>query len=640
MNLAIDTGEAMLIKPYVTFVLLAAAMCVAGTVAAKSDEPPLRIEREHHRFTVNTDGSFVETVETAIRVMKETGVEIAKDSSIGYSASIQKAEIVSAYTLKADGRRIEVPAGNFQESTNRGQNGDSPIYSDRTTLTVVFPELAVGDTTVLSYRLIAKEPMFPGQFSVIDSFSPASYYGEVVISVDAPESLPLKSVAWQMKEVRNRAEGGRRIVELQWKNHEPVDPAALRDSIFDVERYPGYAFSTFSSYAQISEAYGARAKAKASVTPRIARLADEIVGDAQEPRESAKRLYEWVSRQVSYAGNCIGLGAVVPRDLDVVLDNKMGDCKDHATLLQALLQAKGIDSTQALVNAGKTYSLPKIPVASMVNHVINYIPAMDLYLDSTAAVVPFGSLPEGVAGKRVLLVDGYRDDTVTPVPQRANDWQRMKTSLRIAADGSVKGTVDLELNGRLAVSARDQFRALDPGTRDEMVKNYFRASGLAATGTLQFDDPKPMEEHFGIQATFDVEHLIAVPGGFTIAPWFLSVAPISGIVASQQPDPGQPAGESACGGMRSEEDYVYEFAAPLRIVAIPPDISLSQGPVSYTASHRREGNRIIVKRLLDDRTPGPVCSAEYNASYSQLMHKAMSSLRAQIVYLGADPASP
>jgi transglutaminase-like putative cysteine protease len=630
----------MPIRPCAAFLLFVAGAFGAGTAIAKADEPPLRIEREQHRYTLNADGSFVETVETAIKVMKEAGVGIAKDSSVGYSTSIQKAEILSAYTLKADGRKIEVPPGNFQESTNRGQNGDSPIYSDRTTLTVVFPELAVGDTTVLSYRLIAKEPMFPGQFSIIDSFSPARYYGEVSISVDAPESLPLKHVAWQMKEIRNRSEGGRRIVELQWKNREPVDPESLRDSIFDVERYPGYAFSTFASYAQISEAYGTRAKAKAAVTPRIAKLADDIAGDAKVPRETAKRLYEWVSREISYAGNCIGLGAVVPRDLDVVLDNKMGDCKDHATLLQALLEAKGIDSTQALVNAGQTYTLPKIPVASMVNHVINYVPAMDLYLDSTAAVVPFGSLPESVAGKRVLLVDGYRDDSVTPAPQRANDWQRMKTTLRIAADGSVKGTVDLELNGRLAVSAREQFRELDAATRDEMVENYFRAKGLSATGTMRFDDPKPMEEHFGIQATFDVESLVAVPGGFTIAPWFLSVAPISGIVASQQPDPERPAGESACGGMRSEEEYVYDFAEPMRIVAIPPDATLSQGPVSYTASHRRDGNRIVVKRLLDDRTPGPVCSAEYNEGYSQLMRKAMINLRAQIVYLAADPLSP
>lgn len=65
----------------------------------------------------------------------------------------------------------------------------------------------------------------------------------------------------------------------------------------------------------------------------------------------ARALYDWVATHITYAGNCIGIGAVVPRDLPFVLDNRMGDCKDHATLLQALLAARGIKSTQALVNA-------------------------------------------------------------------------------------------------------------------------------------------------------------------------------------------------------------------------------------------------------------------------------------------------
>ena len=37
----------------------------------------------------------------------------------------------------------------------------------------------------------------------------------------------------------------------------------------------------------------------------------------------------------------MGIGAVVPRDMDVVLDAKMGDCKDHATVMQALLASHG-----------------------------------------------------------------------------------------------------------------------------------------------------------------------------------------------------------------------------------------------------------------------------------------------------------
>lgn len=614
-------------------ILIAALMACGAASAGEPGDRPLQIEHENTTYVVNGDGSYVESREIATKVLKESALESAKDASITYSTSIQKADVVAAYTLKANGRKIEVPASNFQVNTRSGQNGESPIYSDQTTLTVVFPELAVGDTTVFSYRLTATKPMFDGHFSIIRSYSPAMYYGDVRVVVDAPESLATQHQAWQMKEVGKRPANGRKVVEWSWRNRDPVDPESLRDSTYAVERYPGYAFSTFSSYAQIAQAYGGPANAKAVPDARIRTLADEIAGDASEPREIAKRLYEWVSINISYAGNCIGLGAVVPRDLDVVLDNRMGDCKDHATLLQGLLAAKGIESTQALINAGETYTLPKVPVASVVNHVITYIPSLDLYADSTAATVPFGSLPLNAAGKPVLLVAGHRDDAKTPALQTGNDWQRMKTVLRIQPDGSVKGTLQLQLNGRLAVAARDQFRNMDRADADKLVKRYFQQSALKAEGTLVYEDPKPLLEHFTLDASFDVEQMIPVPGGMQIQPWFISLAPVSGIVGRNLGNDEQAAGESSCASVLSDEEYVFEFPATMRIAALPSDISLEQGGVTYAATYRQEANRVHVKRTLNDRTPGPVCSAEYNASYAQLMRKIMPDLRSQIIYL-------
>lgn len=613
---------------------LAAIASTAAQAANRPEDWPVRIERESHDYVIDAEGRYVETVETATRVLKTSGIDYARDSSIGYSTSIQQADVLAAYTLKADGRRIDVPKGNFQVSSSRGREGDSPIYSDRTSLTVVFPELAVGDTTVLQYRLTAKEPMFPGAFSVIDSFDPTSYYGDVRISIDAPVSLKAAWAAPKLTVAEDTTRDGRHRLTWTWRNREPADPDTLQDALYDFERYPGYAFSTFGSYADISRAYGARAEAKAAVTPRIRALADKIAGDAKAPREVAQRLYDWVAKEIAYAGNCIGLGAVVPRDLDVVLDNRMGDCKDHATLLQALLRARGIANTQALVNASQVYTLPKIPVASMVNHVINYVPSLDLYLDSTSSQTPFGSLPDVVAGKRVLLVDGYRDDTVTPMPDRARDWTRMRTQVAIAADGSVKGTARVEIGGDMAIMARQQLKEAGETLRADMVKSYFRARGLIGDGSLRMSpDVAATAGTFAMEADFHAEGMLAVPSGFEVAPLLLGFRPIQSIVVSQLPDPGKPAGAGACGGTRSQESYVYDFAPGLKVVAIPPDFEASEGPVSYRASHRREGNRIVVERTLDDRTPGPTCTAEYNAAYGRLMKRVMDNLRAQVVFL-------
>lgn len=613
--------------------LVAVLVFPGHAMSAVPDDRQFQVEREVTHYLVNADGSYREDREVAIKVLKESALGGFKESSIGFSTSVQEAEILSAYTLKPDGRRVQVPASNFQLDTRSGQHGNSPVYSDQSTLTVVFPDLEVGDTTVLSYRLQAKQPMFEDHISLIRSYNPSTYYGNVEVTLDAPEDMPLRHQAWQMKESPLRSVDGRKVLKWSWQNKQPVSAESLVDTVYNVERYPGYAFSTFADYAQIAQAYGGKANDKARLTPRITHLANEVAGSASDPGEVAKLLYEWVATNITYAGNCIGLGAVVPRDLDVVLDNRMGDCKDQATLLQALLKAKGIDSTQALINAGDVYELPALPVASMVNHVINYIPELDLYADPTASTVPFGRLPRSASGKPVLLVDGHHPDARTPRLPDGEDWQRTKSVFRIQPDGSVKGTHKIELGGRLAVAARDQFRHMSASDAGQLVKRYFRQSGLKADGELQYDDPRPMSDRYTMQASFEVEQMLPLSGGIQVQPWFISFAPVSGIVMRNLGQADGEAGESACGGILSEEEYVFEFPGTARIASVPADVSLEREGVSYASTYRREGNSVHVRRVLNDGTPGPVCSQEYNAGYSALMRAIAPDLRSQIVYL-------
>jgi hypothetical protein len=94
----------------------------------------------------------------------------------------------------------------------------------------------------------------------------------------------------------------------------------------------------------------------------------------------------------------------MPHTAQDVLRARYGDCKDHTTLLQALLAAKGILSGTVLVNSNSRYSLPSVasPLA-VFNHAITYVPEFDVYLDSTAGVARFGTLPFNEEGKRALL---------------------------------------------------------------------------------------------------------------------------------------------------------------------------------------------------------------------------------------------
>lgn len=605
---------------------------LAGAVSGQPLELQSRYGHYYTTFIVNEDGTAIESREWSMTVLKETVVEWSKRLSINYSTSAQKAEVVAAYTKKADGRRIDVPKNNYQVDIKSGKGKGSPVYSDVTTLTVVFPDVVVGDTVVFSYRLVQTEPLFPNHFSITQTFSKQTAFDDVRVRIDYPTSLWVQYDARGMTEKENSEKGDRKVVEWRYANPQPVKNERRNFSVYDPEKEIGYSFSTFKSYADIAAAYGVRALPKAAVSERIQKLASEIVKDKTALKDQARALYDWVATNITYAGNCIGIGAVVPRDLPFVLDNRMGDCKDHATLLQALLAARGIKSTQALVNAGSIYQLPKIPVVSTINHVITYIPALDLYVDSTSDSTPFGMLPFQDEGKPVLLVDGFKDGLKTPVSPVGANQQKMKSMLKIAPDGSVSGAVEISQKGQGAAQTRAWARKMTKEWEEDFVKNIFRAQGMIGSGKLEKEDPKALTDTYNYKVRLNAEKFIKLPGAgaFYIHPLFNIGGSILDALASSM-EPEQEA-DVVCSSGVITEDYVIKLPKTIKVLSIPDDLKVANDFLSYSASYKLKNNILTVKRTLDDRTKGNVCAPQIFVEYKKFGDKVMDNLKSQVLY--------
>ena len=603
---------------------------------AWSAETPLDLQFRYSRyytdFVIQKDGTATESREWALTVLKETALEWSKRASITYSTSAQRAEVVSAYTQKADGRRIDVPKDNYQIEINQGKDKDSPVYSDNTTLTVVFPDVAVGDTVVFAYRLMQTEPLFPNHFSIAENFSRSTAFDDVRVHIDYPASMWVQYQARDLTEKEISEKNGRRIIEWTYANPRPVKSLRRDFSVYDPEKETGYAFSTFRNYGEIAAAYGVRAIPKAAVTDRIQKLAAEIVKDKTAPKEQARALYDWVATNITYAGNCIGIGAVVPRDLAFILDNKMGDCKDHATLLQALLAARGIPSTQALVNSGSIYRLAKIPVVSSVNHVITYFPTWDLYADSTSDSTPFGMLPFQDEGKPVLWVEGYKKEVKTPVRPIGSDQQIMKSVMKMTQDGSVTGTLEVSQKGSSAVETRAWTRKLTKEVEEDLVKNVFRGQGMIGQGKFEKADPIALIDTNHYKIRFSAEKFIKLPGtgAFNIHPIFNAGSSIQSMLAdSLEPET---LADVVCSSGTVTEEYVMTLPKTLKMLAIPDDLTIKNRVASYQARYRLKGNVLTVKRTLDDRTPGNICSPQTMLEYKKFADKVMDNLKSQVLY--------
>lgn len=176
------------------------------------------------------------------------------------------------------------------------------------------------------------------------------------------------------------------------------------------------------------------------------RLARRLIGDATTPEEKTRRLYTWVARNIRYLGIYAGSGGYVPHSAASILKNRFGDCKDHVTLLEAMLRSVGIESTPALINADRAYLLPSTPVTGIFDHVISYVPALNLFLDSTARFTPVGTLPQGVVGKPALIVFTGEVKS-TPIDTADSDSTNTVTQMVLHEDGRVTGSTKITQRG-------------------------------------------------------------------------------------------------------------------------------------------------------------------------------------------------
>jgi hypothetical protein len=590
-----------------------------------------RFTKFHIEYVVKDDLSVERVSELEIKSLSEKAARQLKEQRFSHSTSIEKFEVLDAYTIKSDGTKIDVPKDNYQVTVNKGKEDGGPVFSDRTRVTIVFPEVEKLDSIYMKVKNIETQPMFPGHFSVSQYFWNQTAYDDVRIQFNLPENLVFKHQVRGMKQ-KVRSKGGRKIIILTYDNKKPVKSDRLNYSVWNEDEEVGYALSTFESYEAIAKAYGDRASPKAVPTDRVKKLAKEIIGKEKSRKDRARLLYDWVAGNITYAGNCIGVGAVVPHDVDFILDNRMGDCKDHATLLQALLSSVDIKSTQALVNSGPVYTLPEIPVVMSVNHVINYIPEWDKFVDSTDSAMPFDSLGLSISDKPVLLVGDFQENKKIPPTKVGTNFQELASTMNIQNDGSVTGDISIKLKGRPAIEARGSWRYVTQEQEKEWLESVFSSQKKIGSATIKKDDPVPLLSDYKYSFEFNKPDFILPKGtgAFYIGPLVSSPLAVYSLLDYPQEDI---EGHSvACASGHSIEHLVYVFPENMKILAKPDNFEVKENYIHYKSTYVLNNNRLEVVREVDDRTPGNVCSDEFVNAQRQTLMEISDHLKTQVVY--------
>jgi hypothetical protein len=548
-------------------------------------------------YQVAADGTSIATEIWEVRADSAVLAHTIAQQSFSYLGDLGSVELVEAYTRKADGRILPVPAGSLLAQAVATTEA-APQFSALTSRTIVFPQVGAGDTVHYVLRRATREPLFPGEFLATLEPGDAPSLERADISVSLPPGKTLLADSASLVEAPPEAgeDGG---TVRRWRLAEGSSGPVVLD------------LSSMPDYAALGRAYASRAWPNSQPGPGVRALAERLTQGSTDPRESALLLYRYVSSEIRYVAEFLGDGRIVPRPAETVLAEGWGDCKDHAALLQALLAAKGIAAQPALISLQNRYTLPRAPGLSALDHVITYVPSLDLFLDSTSPYAPFGLLPPADYDKPVVLAHPTEPRLGRTPPMPASGLSLVTNTVAlIGEDDHISGRTTTTAFGPQSIALRSVAAWIEGRGAAHAASSQLQLLGTPGTGRFSFESPDQPAGDYRIDARFTLDEPL-LDGGERpfLVPSGLGVLGRPGRVllgATTQ------EGDHVCYPGREVEKIELELPPGATIARAPADVTIEGGGASYTSRYTLGDGVLRVRREFTVQTATQSCSdAEY-----------------------------
>ncbi|AVR96369.1 DUF3857 domain-containing transglutaminase family protein [Pseudoduganella armeniaca] len=600
------------------FLLLAGPLIINTNSAIAAQQPAdyisgVTYERLRVDYDINADGTYTKTWEAVRRIDTDSGAQKESTYSIYYKDSLEEVRISHAYVIDEAGQRTDVGQDAILRQLPKA-SPETATFTDVHSVAVVFPNVRPGARLYLKYHLVRLRPDFAGVFSVIDWYSIHAKRLDYQYTFKAPVALGLQVQATDMEVEKTRA-GKVDIWRARGGVTSPVAPE--RGSIAAINYSPRIVASSLASHAEFAKRYAALNLDAAEPPAEVAALAERLTKGVVDRRAQASTLYRWVATNIRYVGVQVGAGSWQARPAAQVLRNGYGDCKGHVALLRMLLKAKGIASDGVLLNMGSEWweAAPAAPQA--YNHIIVFIPELDVFLDSTQKDAPFGVLTPDVAGKNGLLVDGATRIRIAPIA--STGYVNVSTSqhLTLRDDGSIAGTSTITHRGISAMLNRASFAAIKQVPDVEVVKAILQQDGERGTGTIARPQIDSLSESSETRVDFELAaKSMSRPHGDLATTRGLLFGGIGSFVrAALGPEKRL---DYPCPPVVYSENTAVSLHAGMTLSRLPQDVVLEPTdavPIAYRSQYRISGNSLTIARTLRVTPSGPVCKASvYNDS--------------------------
>ena len=395
---------------------------------------------------------------------------------------------------------------------------------------------------------------------------------------------------------------------------------------------PSVLASTIADSRTIADLFAKAVLDKSKLTPEVKDLANKITAGLTTDEQKAKALYNWVRKEIKYVALYLANGGWEPHDVTHILQKRYGDCKDHVTLLNALLTAVGIESEPVLINTLNEYVADALPVQAY-NHTILYITPLKRYVDPTANTIPFEAIPWTASGKPVIRSNGTiaTVDRV-PVLTAQSNTVSVKTKMTIASDGSAKGNLELVTNGYAATLMQDRLEQIPAGFAGSAMQQILQSSNFKGSGFLKFDKVNRDVQKQMASAEFEIKDLLREPtAGAAVTHPSLNL-PI--YILNNMGNHTQESREFAyaCNSFTAKEEFEVTYDSKYQLTRPPVDTRISLEGVEFSATYKFADNVLTGSRTMVISHPSQECTSQEYLRRKDTMLKIARHLRAPMLY--------
>ncbi len=568
------------------------------------------VEQLHESYRFENDGTGRKVGTLRIHVLSEIGVRGFGQLRFGYNSANDRMQIDYVRVTKSDGSVVTAGPDAVQDLSGPVQQ-IAPVYTDYRVKDVTVPGLRPGDTLECQVTTTFQTPMAPGQFWLEHNFNKKSIVLDEQLDIDIPAARTIKLKTKPGHDARINEESGRRI--YHWSTSNLTSDLDSKDSDKSKKKkkktddIPDVQMTTFSSWEEVGRWYSSLEKDRRVPSKEVRAKADELTKGLTTDLDKTEALYDFVAKNFRYVSLSLGLARYQPQAAADVLHNQYGDCKDKNTLLAALLEAEGLNSSTVLINASRKID-PDVPSPAQFNHAITLLTLKneEVWMDTTTEVAPFRLLSYSLRKKQALVIPpgGVPHLEETPADPPMPDTELAEVTGKVDDSGRLDATVTYTLRGDSELLERMLFRHLAQAQWQKTMETFNKALG-GEVSNIKISDPAATREPFTISYQVSKGNYLdwsKKKVDIKLPLSHLSLAQVSDNIDETEEDPDSSDEDTFKLGPAHQHTYRLKLElAPRYHVSAPVPITIERDYGAYQSTYKLDGNTFTAERKLTVR---------------------------------------